>query len=104
MLFNEGKMPGGEAEKEKDGKREMSKQETEEMGGEMDEYYPALIEEAKAITEELKMRIDDERAQELRENLELIELQLGEDWEDFLDDIKSGEATEVKIDKEPKSI
>ncbi|MFH1582963.1 MAG: hypothetical protein ABIB72_01430 [Candidatus Falkowbacteria bacterium] len=99
MPFNEGNMSGPEAEKK--GKREMSKNEVESMGEEMEEYYTALRQEAEEIEKELSNPdIKSERAEELRGNLELIKEQLEEDWEGFVDDIKSGDVSGVKTDKE----
>jgi len=88
---------GAEMEKEK---REIAAEEVEKMGEEMDEYFMALKKEAEEIEKELAgPGISEERRRELQENLDLIKEQLGEDWEDFVKDIKSGEWSEAKIDE-----
>ena len=89
-------------EKVEQEKREMSTEEVEQMGGEMDEYLQGLLERVKEIQEELKVRADDERAQELRDELEFIKEQLADDQEGlegFVEDIKSGDFSDPKIEK-----
>ncbi|MCK5211223.1 hypothetical protein KAJ89_00825 [Candidatus Parcubacteria bacterium] len=82
--------------------QEMGAEEVEQIGGEMDEYLQGLLERAREIKEELKVRADDEHAQELRDELEYIEEQLVEDQEGlegFVKDIKSGDYSDAKIEK-----
>jgi len=82
-------------------KGEMSPEEVEKMGAEMEDYYTALRQEAVKIKKELSdFDIGSERAEELCDSLELIEMQLGEDWEGFVEDIKLGDWSEAKIEKE----
>ncbi len=97
MIKNKFEQPH-QPEKEK---REMIDSELEEMGEEMEEYFLGLQEQAEEIKKELtEPGISQETREELNENLKLILEQLGEDWQGFVDDIKSGDWSEAKIDKD----
>jgi hypothetical protein len=89
-------------EKPEKEKREMSQEEVEELGDEMDEYLQGLLNRAEEIREELRLRVDDDRAQKLTNELEIIEEQLAEDQEGlegFIEDIKTGDYRDPKIEK-----
>lgn len=81
-------------------KREMTIEEIEKMGEEMEEYYIALKQEGSEIKKELSNPdISSDRAAELCKQLELIKKILGEDWEGFVNDIKSRDLSNIKIGK-----
>jgi len=110
MLFNE-KMPGGEAEKEKNEKirkylegilerlriryEEPEPDDMEQIGDEMEIYLQGLRGRKKEIVDELGMRVDDERVQELNEELEIIDGEL--ELQDFAGEIESDNFSEARI-------
>ena len=78
-------------------KRELSPEEIREEKKIMDEQFQGLLERAKEIKEELEVRVDDEHADELREELKHIEELLDEEWEEFIDEIKDGEVEYFRV-------
>lgn len=89
-------------EKEQGEKREMSAEEVAEMGEEMEGYLEAMLNRVQEIKRELDQISDKEKEEILREELRIIEEQLEQDQEGlegFIEDIKSGDFSEPKIDK-----
>lgn len=79
--------------------KEMSTSEVEQLGDEMEEYYFELKKRVGEIRREMEtIGINERKKKELYEEKEFILEQLGEEWEEFIDDIKDG--CEVRIDIE----
>lgn len=80
----------------------MSAEEVAEMGEEMEGYLEAMLNRAKEIKRELDQINNKEKEEVLREELMIIEEQHEQDQEcleGFVEDIKSGDFSEPKIDK-----
>ncbi len=79
--------------------RELSPEEKEELGEEMDEYLQGILERIAEIEEELKIRADDERVKELKAELEELKEQAGGLGE-FIEEIPDAESiTEKPVDE-----
>lgn len=80
----------------REGKEErvLNPEEIEELGDEMGQYVVGLKEKIDEIKEELRIRVDDERAKELKAELEELEQEY-EGLKDFADAIEAGDFEEI---------
>lgn len=91
-----------EQNSEKKEKREMSIEEVAEIGEEMEGYLEFMLNRAREIEKELEEISDKGKEEILREELMAIKEQLEQDQEGlegFIEDIKSDDFSEPKIDK-----